>query len=103
MTLEAVRPFINNLHSFFIVILVLEHEKNVMQRLRSLIGITSEILTLWNIMLEQDLNAIFSIIPANVQKCLLDWDLEMFIRDRNEVDIFLKNGKGNKILIINVQ
>lgn len=69
----------------FLFILVMEQERHALQRFRALVGATLELLSLWNILLEHELNAIFKLLNPNTQSALINYPLEAIVRSRTEV------------------
>jgi hypothetical protein len=56
-----------------------------LQKLRTLVAQTGEVLSLWGVLLEHELHAIFVMLSPDVQKCLLLWNLNDLTRSRNDV------------------
>ncbi|KAL3121487.1 hypothetical protein niasHT_009513 [Heterodera trifolii] len=64
---------------------LLEQERQSLNKLRSLVGTACEVLALWGVLLEHELQVIFVMLPPDVQKRLLCWNLEELIRGSQEV------------------
>ncbi|KAF7639309.1 Nucleoporin_N domain-containing protein [Meloidogyne graminicola] len=64
---------------------VLDQERQSLQKLKILIGVTCEVIALWSVLLEHELRVIFVALAPDVQKCLINWSLDDLVRNRNEV------------------
>jgi nuclear pore complex protein Nup155 len=79
-------PPISPLFLFFLNdSLVVDQERQTLQKLRGIVGITCEVLALWAVLLEHELHAIFVMLMPDVQKCLLSWTLDDLVRSKNDV------------------
>uniref|UniRef100_A0A183BK95 Nucleoporin_N domain-containing protein n=2 Tax=Globodera pallida TaxID=36090 RepID=A0A183BK95_GLOPA len=64
---------------------LVEQEHQSLQKLRSLVGTACEVLALWGVLLEHELQVIFVMLAPDVQKRLLCWSLEELVRGAQEV------------------
>uniref|UniRef100_A0A914LFQ5 Nucleoporin Nup133/Nup155-like C-terminal domain-containing protein n=1 Tax=Meloidogyne incognita TaxID=6306 RepID=A0A914LFQ5_MELIC len=64
---------------------LVDQEKQSLQKLRTLVGVTCEVVALWSVLLEHELRVIFVALAPDVQKCLLNWSLDDLVRNRNDV------------------